>query len=96
MRARETASVFGWNQTTRRTWLLGCVVLLGAGRGLAQVPSVTSGGVVNGASFTAGVPVAPGSIISIFGSNLATGTATPAVFRSLPTWEGRRFSSTNS
>jgi len=33
-------------------------------------PSVSQGGVLNGASFTEGQPIAPGSIISIFGSNL--------------------------
>ena len=37
-----------------------------------QPPNLGAGGVVNGASFTAGAPVAPGSIISIFGTNLAT------------------------
>ena len=36
-------------------------------------PTVNSGGVVNAASFTA--PVAPGSLISIYGVNLAPGTA---------------------
>src|SRR5260370_2827290 len=35
----------------------------------AQPPVVSSGGVVNAASFTA--PVAPGALISIFGVNLA-------------------------
>ncbi len=34
-------------------------------------PTISSGGVVNGASFASGQAVAPGSIISIFGSNLA-------------------------
>jgi hypothetical protein len=37
-------------------------------------PAITSGGVVNGASFIAGV--APGSWITIFGTNLSTSTAT--------------------
>jgi len=36
-------------------------------------PTLASGGVVNAASFTA--PVAPGSIISLFGANLGAGTA---------------------
>ncbi len=35
---------------------------------------VTTGAVVNGASFAAGYPVSPGSIISIFGANLAGST----------------------
>jgi len=39
------------------------------------VPTPAVSGVVNGASFAAGAPVAPGSIISIFGSNLATSTS---------------------
>jgi uncharacterized protein (TIGR03437 family) len=36
-------------------------------------PAISGGGIVNGASFTA--PVSPGSIISIFGTNLAPSTA---------------------
>jgi len=42
----------------------------------SQTPSVPAGGVINaasGASVTA--PVAPGSLVSIFGSNLASGLA---------------------
>src|SRR5580692_1060308 len=38
-------------------------------------PSVSAGGVLNGASFATGQPVAPGSLVSIFGSDLASGTA---------------------
>src|SRR5258708_4053062 len=41
--------------------------------GVAQAqPSVAPGGVLNGASFIKGQPVAPGSIVSIFGSNLSS------------------------
>ncbi|MBI3934303.1 MAG: hypothetical protein HY316_06395 [Acidobacteria bacterium] len=36
-------------------------------------PVVNDGGVVNGASFTANRPVSPGGIVSIYGSNLASG-----------------------
>lgn len=54
-------------------------VLCLAASALAQTPVISAGGVLNGASFRlAGVPgagVAPGSIISIFGSSLASGTA---------------------
>jgi minor extracellular serine protease Vpr len=35
------------------------------------VPTISAGGIVNGASFEAGKPVAPGSYVSIFGSNLS-------------------------
>jgi uncharacterized protein (TIGR03437 family) len=35
-------------------------------------PSVASGGVLNGASFATGQPVAPGSLVSIFGTDLAS------------------------
>jgi len=47
----------------------------GAGLALAQPPTVTNGGVVNGASFAQGQPITPGSLISIFGTNLAASTA---------------------
>jgi uncharacterized protein (TIGR03437 family) len=40
----------------------------------AQTPVVTNGGVVNGASFSTQA-VAPGSLVAIFGSSLAAGTA---------------------
>ena len=41
----------------------------------AQVPSVSDGGVLNAASFARGQAVAQGSLISIFGSNLASDLA---------------------
>jgi len=41
----------------------------------AQTPQVVDGGVLNGASFAKGQPVAPGSLVSIFGSDLASSTA---------------------
>jgi uncharacterized protein (TIGR03437 family) len=37
-------------------------------------PALPQNPVVNGASFSASMPIAPGSIVSIFGSNLADGT----------------------
>src|ERR1022692_1384233 len=40
---------------------------------VAQAPLVEHGGVVDAASFKG--PVVPGSLVSIFGSNLASGTA---------------------
>jgi uncharacterized protein (TIGR03437 family) len=41
-------------------------------------PAISAGGIVDGAAFTAGRAVAPGSIVSIFGTNLAdaSGSAT--------------------
>lgn len=41
----------------------------------AQSPSITAGGVVNGASFAQGQAVAPGSVVTIFGTGLAAGLA---------------------
>lgn len=38
-------------------------------------PVVTAQGVVHGASDAAGIPIAPGELISIYGSNLANGTS---------------------
>lgn len=43
-----------------------------AGLAFAQTPVVSSGGVLNGASFAKGQPVTPGSLVSIFGTNLAS------------------------
>jgi uncharacterized protein (TIGR03437 family) len=39
----------------------------------AQTPAIASGGVLNGASFTKGQGVAPGSLVSIFGTELSAG-----------------------
>ena len=43
----------------------------------APQPAVNEGGVVNGASFASGAAVAPGSIASVFGANLAPATGSP-------------------
>ncbi|MDR3702223.1 MAG: hypothetical protein P4L56_21430 [Candidatus Sulfopaludibacter sp.] len=40
-----------------------------------QTPVVAEGGVLNGASFVKGQAVAPGSLVSIFGTNLASANA---------------------
>jgi uncharacterized protein (TIGR03437 family) len=45
----------------------------------AVSPVLYSGGVVNGASFAAGAPVAPGSIVSLFGARLGTTSAASAL-----------------
>src|ERR1700677_2490185 len=69
----------------RGRWLAGCAGLIYiltspyAFPQTSQTPVVT--GVVNAASY--GTPVAPGSLISIFGSNLAT-TAQSASASALP------------
>ena len=51
----------------------GCVVfVVSMGAAFCQTPSIASGGVLNGASFdkTPGASVAPGALVSIFGTNL--------------------------
>ena len=64
---------------TRTLKITACTGLLclGAGAAWAADPP-TVNAVVNGASFAAGAPVAPGSIASIFGSNLASTSAAVA------------------
>ena len=47
------------------------VLFAGAAMLAAQAPVITSGGVLNAAAVSAGDPVAAGSLISIFGTNLA-------------------------
>jgi uncharacterized protein (TIGR03437 family) len=47
----------------------------------AAAPALNSGGIVNGASFAPAAPLAPGSIMSVFGANLAS---SPAGASSLP------------
>jgi len=48
-------------------------LLAAAGLGLAQTPVISNGGVANAASFT--TPITPGSLFSIFGTNLASSMA---------------------
>jgi len=49
------------------------ILILGSAA-FAQTPSVATGGILNAASFDRTQPVTPGSLISIFGSNLAATT----------------------
>jgi len=51
------------------------LILCSAAAAFAQTPAVASGGVLNAASFATNQGVAPGSLISIFGTNLATSMA---------------------
>ena len=48
-------------------------ILFSTGAINAQAPVISKGGVVNGASFAGGQAIAPGSLISIFGTELASG-----------------------
>lgn len=43
-----------------------------AGLAFGQSPVISSGGVLNGASFAKGQPITPGSLVSIFGTSLAS------------------------
>jgi len=63
-------------------------VLIAAGAAIApaQTPVITPGGVVNAASFTS--PVVAGSLISIFGSNLAPQTDVDTAIPLPPTMDG--------
>ncbi|MBK5294878.1 MAG: hypothetical protein JJE04_24770 [Acidobacteriia bacterium] len=62
--------------------LTGCINISGTNQTLSA-PAISPGGIVSAASFTPG-PLAPGGIISIFGSSLSQGT-NPAPAFPLPT-----------
>ena len=51
------------------------LAILSLGVAAYAQPAVAAGGVLNGASFEKGQAVAPGSLVSIFGTNLAATTA---------------------
>jgi uncharacterized protein (TIGR03437 family) len=55
-------------------------------------PSISAAGVVNGASFTSNGVIAPGTIISVFGSNLAVGNNPNGGFPLLSTLGGIKLS----
>ena len=61
--------------TLRSTYFGAVFILLSAGALFGQTPAVADGGVLNGASFVKGQAVAPGSLVSIFGTNLASANA---------------------
>jgi uncharacterized protein (TIGR03437 family) len=63
------------------------VFLLFTSAAFAQPPVIADAGVLNGASYIKGQPIAPGSIVAIFGSNLANGSA-QATSLPLPTTLG--------
>jgi uncharacterized protein (TIGR03437 family) len=50
------------------------ILTVTAAAGIAAAQAVSSGGVINAASFAVGQPVAPGGLVAIFGTNLATST----------------------
>ena len=58
-----------------KTSILSVFVLAGALALHSQTPVVPSGSVVNGASFASGQAVAPGALVSVFGTSLASTTA---------------------
>jgi uncharacterized protein (TIGR03437 family) len=51
------------------------LVLAATALAMAQSPVINQDGIVNGANFQASEPIAPGSLISIFGTGLASATA---------------------
>src|SRR5260370_18708937 len=51
------------------------LMIVTGGLALAPTPAVSTGGVVNGASFVSGQPITGGSLVSIFGSNFASAIA---------------------
>jgi len=52
----------------------GSVSISGSLQSSSAAPVMTSGGILNAASYSPSAPLAPGSIISIFGFNLASGS----------------------
>lgn len=63
----------------RSTFISGLfLACLAASGGQAQSPVISAGGIVNAASFAAGQPLAAGSLVAIFGTQLAPGLAQAA------------------
>jgi uncharacterized protein (TIGR03437 family) len=54
----------------------GTTSVSGSLQSTANAPVMSTGGVLNAASFAVSTPLAPGTMIAIFGSNLADGTST--------------------
>lgn len=58
----------------------GSISLLGRLQSSANAPVVAAGGLLNAASYSLSAPLAPGSMVAIFGSNLANGTSSASSF----------------
>lgn len=67
-----TISVTAFNSTS--TALQSGQQSLSGTLGAGTIPTVTAGGVVHAASDVAGVPIAPGGLITLYGSNLSNAT----------------------
>ena len=68
--------MFSWGDARVQRILIGFLTLAAGTAAYAQTPVVSSGGVVNAASFAKGQAVTGGSLVSIFGTNLASSLAT--------------------
>ena len=55
--------------------IAGAISVSGGLQSSANAPVMAAGGVLNSASFSPSAPLSPGTMISIFGSNLANGTS---------------------
>jgi len=72
--AKQSESAQHSGRVQRARWALIAFMLAAIGHlACAQTPVVEAGGVVNAASYTQ--PVAPGSLVTIFGTNLAKGVS---------------------
>ncbi|MBI2685386.1 MAG: hypothetical protein HYX27_03645 [Acidobacteria bacterium] len=69
-----TADVLAGRSQAGKVELSGVILAQGA----ASAPLLTAGGVVHAASFESGVPIAPGSLISLYGTRLADATGQAA------------------
>src|SRR4051812_25847826 len=59
----------------KASFLIAAGVVAGMQLANAQTPSISAGGIINAASFDVGKPVAPGSLVAIFGNDMAPGLA---------------------
>jgi uncharacterized protein (TIGR03437 family) len=73
--AQTTVSASAQSFTPSGQVLTGSASVIGGGQANPLVPIVTSGGIVNAASFSANTTLAPGVLVSIFGTSLASQTA---------------------
>jgi uncharacterized protein (TIGR03437 family) len=61
---------------TRKFLIGSAVILLGAAAAAAQTPAIDAGRIYNAASFQPGQAVAPGSLVALFGTNIASDNTT--------------------
>ena len=71
----QVQTILGAYMNGRTSFLAGVLILAGVSQGLMAQPSISAGGVVSNATYQAGQGLATGTLVSIFGTQMASTVA---------------------